>query len=597
MPLTVVVIFLFLCSLFTHSSAGAAQWIATGPEGGTVNAMVVDPVTPTTLYAGTLSGVFRSTTGGGTWSAVNSGLSDLSVFSLAIDPVIPTRLYAGTASTIFRSDNGGETWSAPANSGLPPDYVNALTIAKATATTPTTLYAGTFRGVFMSTDGGASWIDTSNGLANKYVVALVVDPASPTTLYAGTFGGVFKKNNGGAWTAINNGLPPMPDDYVNALAVDSSDPKETALFTGTGNNGVFVSTDGGGSWNATTKFYTTIRSLTLDSTTNPPTLYVGTQGGGVYFSINGGSSWSQIPDVGMTNRSVVSLAVAPCTPSVLLAGTDGGGVNMYAEKFMLTVDSENPASSVSVTVSQKDLSGYDNGITHFTRSYLAGSAVILTAPATADGNSFSSWSGCDSSSGNQCSVSLSADRTVTATYTVPSYMLSVTMAQSGGTGSVNTVPPTASGVTIACSYPPQSGICATTQPVGTAVTLKATPGSSSIFSGWTGHCVGSGLCAVSLDGPRQVTATFTTLQPVRNPGPPIDYTDTLQAAYNKVVSSATIQSRAVTLTETLTLGNPVAVVLHGGFDAGYVNQTGYTTLQGKLIVGKGSLVADRLTIK
>ena len=50
-------------------------------------AMAIDPSSPTTLYAGHWSGgVFKSTDGGGSWSAVNAGLTDTVVQALAIDP-------------------------------------------------------------------------------------------------------------------------------------------------------------------------------------------------------------------------------------------------------------------------------------------------------------------------------------------------------------------------------------------------------------------------------------------------------------------------------------------------------------------------------
>ena len=58
-------------------SAGTNVWTSNGPEGGTIHALAIDPVTPTTLYAGTDGGgVFKSTNGGGNWSAVNTGLTD-----------------------------------------------------------------------------------------------------------------------------------------------------------------------------------------------------------------------------------------------------------------------------------------------------------------------------------------------------------------------------------------------------------------------------------------------------------------------------------------------------------------------------------------
>ena len=54
-----------------------------------VYALAIDPTTPSTLYAGTGSdGVFKSTDGGGSWSAVNTGLPGTAVVvdALAIDP-------------------------------------------------------------------------------------------------------------------------------------------------------------------------------------------------------------------------------------------------------------------------------------------------------------------------------------------------------------------------------------------------------------------------------------------------------------------------------------------------------------------------------
>ena len=67
------------------------------PDGTDVYALAIDPATPSTLYAGTGGGgVFKSTNGGGTWGAVNTGLTDTVVFALAIDPATPGTLYAGT---------------------------------------------------------------------------------------------------------------------------------------------------------------------------------------------------------------------------------------------------------------------------------------------------------------------------------------------------------------------------------------------------------------------------------------------------------------------------------------------------------------------
>ncbi len=57
-----------------HVSAGTNIWTSNGPNGNSITAIVIDPVTPSTLYVGTdRSGVFRSTNSGESWEAVNSG--------------------------------------------------------------------------------------------------------------------------------------------------------------------------------------------------------------------------------------------------------------------------------------------------------------------------------------------------------------------------------------------------------------------------------------------------------------------------------------------------------------------------------------------
>ena len=64
-------------------------------------ALGIDPNTPSTLYAGTYdAGVFKSTDGGSTWNALNTGITtgrtNIPVGALAIDPMEPRRVYAGT---------------------------------------------------------------------------------------------------------------------------------------------------------------------------------------------------------------------------------------------------------------------------------------------------------------------------------------------------------------------------------------------------------------------------------------------------------------------------------------------------------------------
>ena len=216
------------------STDGGDSWGRTWCCGYVVTALAVDPLTPTTLYAGahhylsSTRGVFKSTNGGGAWTAV---LMNALVSSLAIDPLTPTTIFAGTDGGVQRTTDEGATW-ATVNAGLTDLNVHALVLDRLT---PTTLYAGTAAGVFKSIDAGESWSAVNRGLDNLDITALAIDGAAPAILYAGTRGGgVFKSTDaGGDWSAINDGLT---DLAVGALAIDAAG---TTIYAGT-NAGLFA---------------------------------------------------------------------------------------------------------------------------------------------------------------------------------------------------------------------------------------------------------------------------------------------------------------------------------------------------------------------
>jgi subtilisin family serine protease len=75
-----------------------------------------------------------------------------------------------------------------------------------------------------------------------------------------------------------------------------------------------------------------------------------------------------------------------------------------------------------------------------------------------------------------------------------------------------------------------------------------------------------------------------------------DY-DSLQSAYVAAGASCTILAKAVELpTPNFTLGDGKTVTLKGGYDSNYTVKNGYTTLQGLLTLGTGSLTVENLII-
>jgi photosystem II stability/assembly factor-like uncharacterized protein len=176
----------------TFVTAGVGSWgPASGPEGGSIMAVAVDPRNAQTVNAGTGGGVFISGDGGASWHASDGGLSNLlSVEALAID-ASGRVLDAGTScSGVFTSANSGSSWRA---AGLDGKCAQALAVDPRN---PQTVYAATVgEGLFKTTNGGAGWrrigpIDTS---VNDYydVTALAIDPRAPATVFVGTDGGVW----------------------------------------------------------------------------------------------------------------------------------------------------------------------------------------------------------------------------------------------------------------------------------------------------------------------------------------------------------------------------------------------------------------------
>ncbi len=162
--------------------------------------------------------------------------------------------------------------------------------------------------------------------------------------------------------------------------------------------------------------------------------------------------------------------------------------------FALTVARAGNAASLASAVTSAD--GNINCGTACSYTYNYGTSVTLSASG-GTGYNFTGWSGACSGTGT-CTVDMTAAATVTATYTLIQYQLSVTMA-GAGSGTVTSSP-----AGINCT----TGTCTYNYDYPTSVTLTATPGNGSDFTGWSGGCSGTGTCTVTMDAARDVTATF-----------------------------------------------------------------------------------------
>jgi len=314
-----------LAAFLLTTSTATAQWIRLGPEGGSADAVVVDPTNPDVVYAGNTGGVRKSTDGGLTWTDADAGITGTStwVLGFAIDASAPSTLYAGTTEALFRTTDGGTSWTKLTN-GLPP-YTGFYGLNSQIAidpTNPATVYVTTAQKLLKSTNGGAAFTQVGNGATN--LNAALLDPATPSTVYAvsGNDPALLKSTDGGLnFSPSSTGLPPGIGTGIIAAAHTSP----TTLFVGYYDEGVYRSTDGGASWTASNTGLPAVpMSLSLLSVdpTTPTIAWAATFPGSVYRSTDAGLTWS--PTAYPAALGVSTLRTGP--GGCVVVGTFGRGI-------------------------------------------------------------------------------------------------------------------------------------------------------------------------------------------------------------------------------------------------------------------------------
>src|SRR5256885_15909336 len=93
------------------------DWHVTGPTGGDVRALVIDPNDPQRLYFGTLdSQIYTSTDGGQNWRLLTIFKTPkLFVDNLIVDPRDSNTIYVAThrhkePGGFFKTTDGGRSW-------------------------------------------------------------------------------------------------------------------------------------------------------------------------------------------------------------------------------------------------------------------------------------------------------------------------------------------------------------------------------------------------------------------------------------------------------------------------------------------------------
>jgi hypothetical protein len=216
-------------------------------------------------------------------------------------------------------------------------------------------------------------------------------------------------------------------------------------------------------------------------------------------------------------------------------------------------------------------------------AYDSGTNVTLTAEA-ASGYVFSGWSGEGCNGTGICAVTMSAARSVTATFAaVPQVTLTVTFGGAGG-GSVFSTP---SGIDCPAST------CTGQFTAGSTVTLTAVPNASSALSGWIGCQTTNGtVCGAIMNVAREVTAVFDSAKAQIGT---TRYT-TLAEAFATDFGVTPILLLDGNLSESLTVTK--ALTLKGGYNATFTSLTGlFSNLTSPLKITTGRLTASMMVIK
>jgi photosystem II stability/assembly factor-like uncharacterized protein len=328
--------------LATVAVCGASPnvWTPIGPPGGRATNVVLDPSSPSTVYA-VVDGVpYQTTDGGATWTFRGTGLpvplpgSDVRTQQILVDAGNPSVLNAIASWTLFRSVDGGASWTPKPNpAGFQP-FVPVLSFLMNDPVSPGLSYLVFGEGVaqtYQSTDAGDTWAPLgvpAGSVPFPAVEAFAIDPRSPSTFYADVSGSFFvSTDRAGSWTQRGSGLPTAA--ALGKLLVAPTMP--TTLYLYVNGNGLFRSTDAATTWTQAGLGRTDVIPRALDPT-DPLTLYAtqnvdGSYDGPLFKTTDGGASWAPLDRhaPGVSDRgSIFDLTGDPAHPGRLWAATASG---------------------------------------------------------------------------------------------------------------------------------------------------------------------------------------------------------------------------------------------------------------------------------
>lgn len=217
----------------------------------------------------------------------------------------------------------GQTWEQIGPKG---GYFKEFTFHP---TDPTIVYAGSDDGggIWKSTNSGQDWALTTADFPNMTGWSITVDANNPNTVFAcdvyGRYGLLKSTDAGSSWSQSVTGLSTQYELMVSGLTMKTTD----TVFISTGEgantspprpgNGVFISYDGGGSWNPAGLQGQTVLSIGNNVF---GTIFAGTEGNGLQFTNDNGANWFPHPQV---TSSAVIYEVEVMDSVIVVSGSAG----------------------------------------------------------------------------------------------------------------------------------------------------------------------------------------------------------------------------------------------------------------------------------
>ena len=336
-------------SVFSSSDGGESwQSSSTGLAGRDVFSFYQMPNNPETVYAGTNTGVYRSTDRGASWAA--TGIEQIKPVEKPPAATSRSRRASVVVSPLGRYQTVAISKRAPAQKSRKPAQKKTLKKAKPVEVTlepgfvqlsrqvdditsfadqegRVGLLAATMDGLFRTLDDSKGWekVTIDGYPSGGPVFSISTHKDTPKKILAGTKQGLFISNDGAqSWQHSERG----PNDVsVKAIAQDPTDAQIVVLGT---NQYIFRSTNGGRTWvrrggGLPSGDFTSV----VFSTTNPNEVMAAEySSGGVYRSTDKGYIWERV-DVELPSNRVWTLTFDPFERDRVYLGSFSSGVYVF----------------------------------------------------------------------------------------------------------------------------------------------------------------------------------------------------------------------------------------------------------------------------